>query len=55
MVFFQDASGGLEIRHSLNLKTLTLTVPEEEDLQKEFEVEARGRTFRWKLSIKIED
>ena len=48
MVFFQDASGGLEIRQSLNLKTLTLTVPEEEDLQKEFEVVARARTFRWK-------
>ena len=34
------------MRHSLNLKTLTLSVPDEEELQTEFEVEDQGRTFR---------
>ena len=34
------------MRHSLNLKTLTLCVPDEEELQTEFEVEDQGRTFR---------
>ena len=34
------------MRHSLNLKTLTLCVPDEEELQKEFEAEDQGRTFR---------
>ena len=28
------------------MKTLTLSVPDEEELQKEFEVEDQGRTFR---------
>ena len=34
------------MKHSLNLKTLTLSVPDEEELQTEFEVEDQGRTFR---------
>ena len=45
-IYLQDGFGGLEIRYSLKLTSVSLSVPEEEDLQKEFEVEARGRTFR---------
>lgn len=46
ILLVQDAYKGIEVRHSLNLKTLTLSVPDEEELQTEFEVEDQGRTFR---------
>ena len=45
-IYLQDGFGGLEIRHCLKLTSVSLSVPEEEDLQKEFEIEAQGRTFR---------
>ena len=45
-IYRQDAFGGLEIRYGLKLTSVSLSVPEDEDLQKEFEVEALGRTFR---------